>query len=57
MWAGREGVVAVPQLSYFLMTRSDDMFTADLGMVHDVHCLTRGVVAFYAQSTQVDTDR
>ena len=44
-------------LSYFLMTRSDEMFAADSGMVHDVHCLTRGNVAFYAQSTQVDTDR
>ena len=39
------------------MTRSDEMFAADSGVVHDVLCLTRGDVAFYAQGTQLDTDR
>ena len=44
-------------LSYFIMTRSDEMFAADSGMVHDVHSLTRGDVAFYAQGTQLGSDR
>ena len=44
-------------LSYFLMTRSDEMFAADSGVVHDVHCLARGGVAFYAQGTQLGSDR
>ena len=44
-------------LSCFLMTRSDEMFAADLGMVHGVHYQTRGDVAFDAQSTQLDSDR
>ena len=44
-------------LSYFLKTRSDEMFAADSGVVYDVHCLTRGGVAFYAQGTELDADR
>ena len=44
-------------LSYFLMARSDEMFAADSGTVHDVHRLTRGDVAFYAQATQLDEGR
>ena len=27
-------------LSYFLLARSDEMFAADSGAVHSVHCLT-----------------
>ena len=42
-------------LSYFLMTRSDEMFAADSGVVHGVYSLTRGDVAFYAQGTQLDS--
>ena len=34
------------------MERSDEMFAADSGVIHDVHCLTRGDVAFYAQGTR-----
>ena len=44
-------------LSYFFLTRSDEMFAADSGAVHDVHCLTRGDVAFYAQGAQVENGR
>ena len=33
-------------LSYFLLTQPDEMFSADSGAVHSVHCLTRGDVAF-----------
>ena len=39
------------------MERSDEMFAADSGVIHDVHCLTRGDVAFYAQGTRLDNDR
>ena len=39
------------------MTRSDEMFAADSGVVHDVLCLTRGDVAFYAQGTQLGNGR
>ena len=40
-------------LSYFLLARRDEMFAADSGAVHSVHCLTRGDVAFYADGTQL----
>ena len=40
-------------LSYFLLARSDELFAADFGAVHSVHCLTRGNVAFYADGTQL----
>ena len=40
-------------LSCFLMTRSDEMFTADSEVVHPVHSLTRGDVAFFATGTQL----
>lgn len=39
------------------MARSDEMFDADSGVVHDGHYLTRDDVAFYAQGTQLDNDR
>ena len=35
-------------LGYFWMTRSDETFATDTGVVHQVHCLNRGDVAFYA---------
>ena len=41
-------------LSYFLLARSDEMFAADSGAAHSVHCLTRGGVAFYADGTQLE---
>ena len=41
-------------LSYFLLARSDEMFAADSGAIHSVHCLTRGDVAFYADGTQLE---
>ena len=44
-------------LSYFLMTRSDEIFAADSGVVHPVHCLTRGDVAFFATGTQLRDTR
>ena len=44
-------------LSYFLMTRSDEMFAVDSGVVHPVHCLTRGDVAFFATGTQLRNTR
>ena len=51
---GQEGKVVCLclWLRHFLVALSDE-----IDVVHDVHCLTRGNVAFYAQSTQVDTDR
>ena len=42
-------------LIYSLMTRWNDMFAADSGVVHGVYSLTRGDVAFYAQGTQLDS--
>ena len=44
-------------LSYFLMTRSDEMFATDSGAVPLVHCLTRGDVAFYASGSQLGIAR
>ena len=41
-------------LSYFLLARLDEMFAADSGEVHSAHCLTRGDVAFYVVSTQLE---
>ena len=40
-------------LGYFLLARSNDMFAANSGAVHSVHCLTRGDIAVYIGSTQV----
>ena len=40
-------------LGYFLMTRSDEVFAMDTGVVHQVHCLTRGDVAFYSGRQQL----
>ena len=40
-------------LSYFLMTRSDEIIAADSGVVHPVHCLTQGDVACFATGTQL----
>ena len=40
-------------LSYFLQERPDVIFATDSGAVHSVHCLSRGDVAFYAGSTQL----
>ena len=40
-------------LSYFLLTQPDEMFSADSGAVHSMHCLARGDVAFYADGTQL----
>ena len=40
-------------LSYFLLARRDEMFAADSGAVHSVHCLTRGDVAIDADGTQL----
>ena len=39
------------------MTRSDEMFGADSGVVHPVHCLTRGDVAVFATDTQLRDTR
>ena len=33
-------------LSYFLIARSDEVFTSDSGVVHPAHCLTRGMLPF-----------
>ena len=41
-------------LSYFLLTRSDEMFANSSGVVHSVHCLTRRDVAFFAGDTQLE---
>ena len=40
-------------LSHLLSARSYEMFAADSGEVHSVHCLTRGGVVFYAEGTQL----
>ena len=32
-------------LAYFFMTRSHQLFATDTGVVHQVHCLTRGDIA------------
>ena len=39
------------------MARLDEMFAADSGVVHDVHFLTRGDVAFYTQGAELDNGR
>ena len=38
------------------MARSDEIIAADSGMVHSVHCRTRGDVVIYIASTQGKTD-
>ena len=38
---------------FFLMTRSDELFATDAGVAHQVHCLTRGDVAFYSGGEQL----
>ena len=35
-------------LGYFLVARSDEIFASPTGVVHPVHCVTRGDVALYA---------
>ena len=40
-------------LGYFLMTRSDELFATDAGVAHQVHCMTRGDVAFYSGGEQL----
>ena len=40
-------------LGNFLMTRSDELFATDTGVVHQVHCLTRGDVALYSGRQQL----
>ena len=40
-------------LSYFLITRSDEMFAASSGRVHPAHCLTRRDVAFFRGDRQL----
>ena len=52
---GQEGKVVWLRLcrSYFLMTRSDEMFADDSEAVHSVHRPTWGDVAFYAVITQL----
>ena len=55
--SGDEGVVAVFMcyifLRYFRLGRSDDIFVDDSGEVHNVLCLTRGDVVFYADGTRL----
>ncbi|CAB1109801.1 unnamed protein product [Ectocarpus sp. CCAP 1310/34] len=41
-------------LSYFFITRSDEMFANSSGVVHPVHCLTRRDVAFFRGSRQLE---
>jgi len=41
-------------LSYFLITRSDEIFASGSGKVHLVHCLTRKDVAFFSGKVQLD---
>ena len=41
-------------MSYFLLTRSDEMFASTAGVVHRVHCLTRGDVAFFSGDKQLE---
>ena len=41
-------------LSYFLITRADEMFASSAGVVHPVHCLTRRDVAFFQGSQQLE---
>ena len=40
-------------LSYFLITRSYEVFASDSGVVHPAHCLTQGDVAFFAGDVQL----
>ena len=42
---GKRVVTESVCLSYFLMMGSNEVFAADSGAVHPVHCLTRGDVA------------
>lgn len=42
-------------LSYFFITRPDEVFANDAGVAHSIiHGLTRGGVAFFARDAQVD---
>ena len=41
-------------LSYFLLTRSDEMFAITAGVVHRVHCLARRDVAFFSADKQFE---
>ncbi|CAM9479372.1 unnamed protein product, partial [Scytosiphon promiscuus] len=40
-------------VSYFLITRSDDMFGDGSGVPHPVHCLTRQDIVFFAGKAQL----
>lgn len=53
-WKG--GVALFVSLSYFLIVRSDEVFSC-LGVPHPVHCLTRGDVALFAGDVQLGCDR
>lgn len=48
----RKGLLLCLCLSCFLMTRSGETFGADSRVVHPVHCLARGDMAFCANGTQ-----
>lgn len=49
--------MAVVWSKLFLMERSDEMFAAGSGVVHSVHCRTRGDLAFYANDAQMENVR
>ena len=39
---------------YFFLLRADEMFASDKGVVHPVHCLTRGQIAFRRGDRQLE---
>ena len=41
-------------LSYFLISRSDEIFARSSGVAHPVHCLTRKDVAFFSGNNQLE---
>ena len=50
---GRPDPRALFSPGYFFITWSDELFATDTGEVHQVHFLTRGVVAFYTGRKQL----
>ena len=40
-------------LDYFFVGRSDEIFASASGVLHPVHCLTRGDVALYSGGRQL----
>ena len=46
--AGRPNALVVACVGFFLVARSDEIFASPTGVVHPVHCVTRGDVALYA---------